>query len=63
MCVVSSGKLKSLFGRLFSKKKQDGEEQEAGDFNSVIVCCSVMHCVAVCCGVLQCVAMCCSVLY
>ena len=28
----------------------------------VIVCCSVLQCVAVCCSVLQCVAVCCSVL-
>jgi len=29
---------------------------------AVVVCCSVMQCVAVCCSVLQCVAVCCSVL-
>jgi len=28
----------------------------------IIVCCSVLQCVAVCCSVLQCVAVCCSVL-
>jgi len=28
----------------------------------VVVCCSVLQCVAVCCSVLQCVAVCCSVL-
>jgi len=28
----------------------------------VMVCCSVLQCVAVCCSVLQCVAVCCSVL-
>jgi len=27
----------------------------------IIVCCSVLQCVAVCCSVLQCVAVCCSV--
>jgi len=29
---------------------------------SVLLCCSVLQCVAVCCSVLQCVAVCCSVL-
>ena len=29
---------------------------------SVVLCCSVLQCVAVCCSVLQCVAVCCSVL-
>ena len=28
----------------------------------IVVCCSVLQCVAVCCSVLQCVAVCCSVL-
>ena len=27
----------------------------------IVVCCSVLQCVAVCCSVLQCVAVCCSV--
>jgi len=27
----------------------------------VVMCCSVLQCVAVCCSVLQCVAVCCSV--
>jgi len=30
---------------------------------NVIVCCSVLQCVAVCCSELQCVAVCCSVLH
>jgi len=30
--------------------------------SNVIVCCSVLQCVAVCCSVLQCAAVCCSVL-
>ena len=29
---------------------------------AVLVCCSVLQCVAVCCSVLQCVAVCCSAL-
>jgi len=28
----------------------------------LLMCCSVLQCVAVCCSVLQCVAVCCSVL-
>ena len=28
----------------------------------ILLCCSVLQCVAVCCSVLQCVAACCSVL-
>ena len=28
----------------------------------IVVCCSLLQCVAVCCSVLQCVAVCCSVL-
>jgi len=31
-------------------------------FQSVVVCSSVLWCVAVCCGVLRCVAVCCGVL-
>ena len=38
------------------------ENAETLAFGMLIMCCSVLQCVAVCCSGLQCVAVCCSVL-
>jgi len=46
----------------FSKHKFENHNALTQVATPMLVCCSVLQCVAVCCSVLQCVAVCCSVL-
>jgi len=48
--------------REWIKVKADRGHGKDATEAQVVVCCSVLQCVAVCCSVLQCVAVCCSVL-